>query len=246
MDNFEWASGYSEHFGLFYVNRSDPSFPRIPKNSVSHYSSIVACNGFPDPALGPHECLKPEPEGNRMKKSTTHRWCSHFKTYVVKRQLYFTFTLECVVNMQRINRNISLVFCPSPSTAPSTTVHTTVSVLTQITVDFLGLELSSKDAEVALNVIFAFLLTSVLGVIFVVYSLLKTRKKLKRAAVEQVKMEKMWGRLLIGVTERSSAWTKSVNQVDDLTPPPRSICQSVLELNTEPHIASVVSRWHFA
>lgn len=64
MDNFEWAAGYSERFGLFYVNRSNPTLPRIPKKSASRYSSIITCNGFPDPALGPHECLNPEPEGN--------------------------------------------------------------------------------------------------------------------------------------------------------------------------------------
>lgn len=63
MDNFEWAAGYSERFGLFYVNRSNPDFPRIPKNSALRYASIVTCNGFPDPALGPHDCLNPEPDG---------------------------------------------------------------------------------------------------------------------------------------------------------------------------------------
>uniref|UniRef100_A0A3Q3GNA9 Lactase n=1 Tax=Labrus bergylta TaxID=56723 RepID=A0A3Q3GNA9_9LABR len=66
MDNFEWAAGYSERFGLFFVNRSDPNLPRIPKNSASRYASIISCNGFPDPALGPHECLNPEPEGKIM------------------------------------------------------------------------------------------------------------------------------------------------------------------------------------
>ncbi|TKS67588.1 Lactase-phlorizin hydrolase [Collichthys lucidus] len=49
MDNFEWAAGYSERFGLFYVNRSNPTLPRIPKKSASRYSSIITCNGFPDP-----------------------------------------------------------------------------------------------------------------------------------------------------------------------------------------------------
>lgn len=63
MDNFEWASGYAERFGLFYVNCSDPDFPRIPKNSALCYASIVSCNGFPDPAQGPHDCLIPEPDG---------------------------------------------------------------------------------------------------------------------------------------------------------------------------------------
>lgn len=63
MDNFEWAAGYFERFGLFYVNRSDPDFPRIPKNSALRYASIVTCNGFPDPAHRPHDCLIPEPDG---------------------------------------------------------------------------------------------------------------------------------------------------------------------------------------
>uniref|UniRef100_A0A3P8SA68 Lactase n=1 Tax=Amphiprion percula TaxID=161767 RepID=A0A3P8SA68_AMPPE len=60
MDNFEWAEGYAERFGLFFVNRSDPALPRIPKMSASYYTSIINCNGFKDPALGPHECLNPE------------------------------------------------------------------------------------------------------------------------------------------------------------------------------------------
>uniref|UniRef100_A0AAQ5XG25 Lactase n=1 Tax=Amphiprion ocellaris TaxID=80972 RepID=A0AAQ5XG25_AMPOC len=60
MDNFEWAEGYAERFGLFFVNRSDPALPRIPKMSASYYTAIINCNGFKDPALRPHECLNPE------------------------------------------------------------------------------------------------------------------------------------------------------------------------------------------
>lgn len=63
MDNLEWATGFSERFGLFYVNRSDPNLPRVAKSSVDLYSSIISCNGFPDPNSGPHECLNPGPEG---------------------------------------------------------------------------------------------------------------------------------------------------------------------------------------
>ncbi|XP_059896686.1 lactase/phlorizin hydrolase-like isoform X2 [Gadus macrocephalus] len=62
MDNLEWATGFSERFGLFYVNHSDPNLSRVAKSSVAYYSSIISCNGFPDPASGPHECLKPGPE----------------------------------------------------------------------------------------------------------------------------------------------------------------------------------------
>lgn len=63
MDNLEWATGFSEKFGLFYVNHSDPDLPRVAKASVSAYSTIISCNGFPDPEQGPHDCMSPEPEG---------------------------------------------------------------------------------------------------------------------------------------------------------------------------------------
>lgn len=77
MDNLEWATGFSERFGLFYVNRSDPNLPRVAKDSVSTYATIITCNGFPDPALGPHECLTPEGKKNinRMTK-LIHKHCS--------------------------------------------------------------------------------------------------------------------------------------------------------------------------
>lgn len=81
MDNFEWAAGYSERFGLFYVNRSNPTLPRIPKNSASRYTSIIKCNGFPDPALGPHECLNPEPEGNVILSSQIQKQYNYCSIY---------------------------------------------------------------------------------------------------------------------------------------------------------------------
>ncbi|KAM7335854.1 hypothetical protein ACRRTK_004347 [Alexandromys fortis] len=61
MDNFEWFTGFTERFGVHFVNRSDPSLPRIPKASAKFYASVVRCNGFPDPAQGPHPCLQ-QPE----------------------------------------------------------------------------------------------------------------------------------------------------------------------------------------
>lgn len=69
MDNLEWATGYSERFGLFYVNHSDPNLTRVPKASVSTYSTLINCNGFPDPASGPHECLNPDSESKLARKS---------------------------------------------------------------------------------------------------------------------------------------------------------------------------------
>lgn len=71
MDNFEWAVGYDERFGFYHVNYTDPTLPRLPKASTRYYSQIISCNGFPDPATGPHPCLETEPDG---------KWCSklHF------------------------------------------------------------------------------------------------------------------------------------------------------------------------
>uniref|UniRef100_A0A3P8NVG0 Lactase n=1 Tax=Astatotilapia calliptera TaxID=8154 RepID=A0A3P8NVG0_ASTCA len=58
MDNLEWTAGFSERFGLFYVNRTDPNLPRVPKSSVNFYTKMIKCNGFPDPESG-HESAPP-------------------------------------------------------------------------------------------------------------------------------------------------------------------------------------------
>lgn len=60
MDNFEWASGFNERFGLFFVNRSDPTLPRIPKRSAASYAKIITCNGFPQ---NNPDCQIPDPGG---------------------------------------------------------------------------------------------------------------------------------------------------------------------------------------
>ena len=54
LDNFEWAKGYSEKFGLHQVNMTDPDRARAPKQSAYYYSKIVEQNGFvetDDPCL---------------------------------------------------------------------------------------------------------------------------------------------------------------------------------------------------
>uniref|UniRef100_A0AAQ6AQ77 beta-glucosidase n=1 Tax=Amphiprion ocellaris TaxID=80972 RepID=A0AAQ6AQ77_AMPOC len=135
MDNFEWAAGFAEQFGLFFVNRSDPDLPRIPKNSALRYATIITCNGFPDPANGPHECLSPEAEGT-----------------------------------------------PAPTPEPGYPLDK---------VNFLGQQLSADDAEVSLYVLFGFLLASLLGIIGFAYGFLTTRKKVKKASKESVKMDRM-------------------------------------------------------
>ncbi|KAH3891376.1 hypothetical protein DPMN_015475 [Dreissena polymorpha] len=46
MDNFEWNTGYSERFGIHYVNFSDPQRPRIPKGSAYWFRQLIEENGF--------------------------------------------------------------------------------------------------------------------------------------------------------------------------------------------------------
>jgi len=47
MDNFEWAFGYTQRFGLVYVDY--PTQRRIPKDSARFWQQLAAQNGF-DPA----------------------------------------------------------------------------------------------------------------------------------------------------------------------------------------------------
>lgn len=46
MDNFEWERGYSERFGLHYIDFTDPERPRVPKNSARYFASLIKRNGF--------------------------------------------------------------------------------------------------------------------------------------------------------------------------------------------------------
>ncbi len=44
MDNFEWAEGYGQRWGIVYVDY--PSQRRIPKNSALWYRDVIARNGI--------------------------------------------------------------------------------------------------------------------------------------------------------------------------------------------------------
>ena len=43
LDNFEWASGYDERFGIVYVDY--PTLRRVPKDSAEWYANVIATNG---------------------------------------------------------------------------------------------------------------------------------------------------------------------------------------------------------
>lgn len=74
MDNFEWARGYSERFGLHYVNFSDPARQRVPKASAQYYATIIENNGFrrqSAPDLTPHVTPVHHDNGNQGRKPTS-------------------------------------------------------------------------------------------------------------------------------------------------------------------------------
>ncbi|XP_074452160.1 lactase/phlorizin hydrolase [Larus michahellis] len=122
MDNFEWAMGFDERFGLYHVNFTDPNLPRRPKASARFYSQIINCNGFPDPATGPHPCLEPEPEVTPTDTA------------------------------------------PEPADS----------------VRFLGLELTSQNAEIALYVLFALSAVGVLGLALLAFKYGKLSKRSRK------------------------------------------------------------------
>lgn len=76
---------------------------------------------------------------------------------------------------------------------PTPTQSTAAPSTAPLNVDFLGLQLSSGDAEVGLYVTFALLLVSVLAIIAIVWHLQRTRKTLKRATLEWQR-EREWKR----------------------------------------------------
>ncbi|CAH1110424.1 unnamed protein product [Psylliodes chrysocephalus] len=41
IDNFEWTQGFNGKLGIYYVNQSDPSLPRIPKDSSKYYANVI-------------------------------------------------------------------------------------------------------------------------------------------------------------------------------------------------------------
>ena len=46
MDNFEWAQGYTEKFGMHHVDFNDPKRPRTPKDSARYFAKLIKDNGF--------------------------------------------------------------------------------------------------------------------------------------------------------------------------------------------------------
>uniref|UniRef100_H2YY88 beta-glucosidase n=1 Tax=Ciona savignyi TaxID=51511 RepID=H2YY88_CIOSA len=71
MDNFEWAEGYSERFGLHWVNFTDPERTRIPKKSASYYRSLAGNHEFKSPRERDEFHYGTFPEGFKWSVSTS-------------------------------------------------------------------------------------------------------------------------------------------------------------------------------
>ena len=166
MDNLEWATGFSERFGLFYVNHSDPKLPRVAKTSVALYSTIISCNGFPDPALGPHECLNTEPEGKAVHPLKFRCRISQ-EFYNICRFVHMAYNNLCVYF--------------TATKQPEIDSNNTVS--------FLGMTLSTSEAETGLTTTFALLIVAVFGVICSSFCLFKAKKRSKKLYEESIKLE---------------------------------------------------------
>lgn len=68
LDKFEWDEGYSERFGLYYVDFRNKNKPRYPKASVQFYKRIISSNGFPNQReVGqPVDLLDRHPDGHNV------------------------------------------------------------------------------------------------------------------------------------------------------------------------------------
>ncbi|XP_047456730.1 lactase-phlorizin hydrolase-like [Mugil cephalus] len=162
LDNLEWATGFSERFGLFYVNRSDPTLPRMPKASASFYTTLIKCNGFPDPALGPHDCLNPDTGGTTTPTTTT-----------------------------TVKPGTGGTTKPTTTTTVKPETGGTSGPVTDIAVWFLGMKLSASDAEVGLNATFALLVVAVVGVLCLSLFIFRAKKHSKKKQnFDSIRLEK--------------------------------------------------------
>ncbi|KAJ8973203.1 hypothetical protein NQ317_018952 [Molorchus minor] len=50
LDNFEWTNGYSQRFGLYHVNFTDPNKSRKAKSSAGFFRAIAETNNVPEGA----------------------------------------------------------------------------------------------------------------------------------------------------------------------------------------------------
>ncbi len=169
MDNLEWTMGYGERFGLFYVNRSDPSLPRIPKTSVWHYATIINCNGFIRPGESPLECQIHEPEGNIYPFV-----CSFIASFTL--YVYLSVVLSLHPSIQLSLFLFTGTAPPSPSGE-------------ELLVSFLGLEVSGPDAALGLNVLFSLTIIAAVAVVGMAFGLVKTSKKQKHPVEEHINLE---------------------------------------------------------
>lgn len=64
MDNFEWSRGYTERFGLIWVNFTDPDRSVSWKDSAKYYKGVAAGNSVEGNSVEPEPEPEAEPEGS--------------------------------------------------------------------------------------------------------------------------------------------------------------------------------------
>ncbi|CAH1106425.1 unnamed protein product [Psylliodes chrysocephalus] len=80
MDNFEWASGYTAHFGLYHIDfYSDPTLKREPKKSVGFFRQLIKtrtlpCNSTSEPIRWIH---KQKSKKHNSKHNSKHQNSKH-------------------------------------------------------------------------------------------------------------------------------------------------------------------------
>ncbi|ESO98170.1 hypothetical protein LOTGIDRAFT_239074 [Lottia gigantea] len=79
MDNFEWARGYSEKFGLYNAGPQSPK--REPKSSATYYAALIKDHGFVKDALTDLHPASEETELSSLKFPDKFSWGSSVVGY---------------------------------------------------------------------------------------------------------------------------------------------------------------------
>lgn len=98
LDKFEWDEGYSERFGLYYVDFRNKNKPRYPKASVQFYKRIISSNGFPNQ----REVQSPASAPPQTDFSDTEWLNENIKINELMLKMISAMMRDCTVNPHRL------------------------------------------------------------------------------------------------------------------------------------------------